>query len=48
VSSIPVGLVKDLKPLGHSGHLRLQEVVGSNEMLMGIPEWLDMPLDLDL
>ena len=36
-SSIPVGLVNSLLPLGHSGHLKLQEVVGSIEMLIGIP-----------
>lgn len=34
---MPVGLVNDLNPLGHSGHLRLQEVVGSIEMLIGNP-----------
>jgi hypothetical protein len=32
---MPVGRVKDRKPLGHSGHLKLQEVVGSIDMLMG-------------
>jgi hypothetical protein len=34
---MPVGLVKERNPLGHSGHRRLQEVVGSIEMLMGNP-----------
>ena len=34
-SNIPVGLVNALSPLGHSGHLRLQEVVGSKEMEIG-------------
>ncbi len=34
---MPVGLVKERKPLGHSGHLRLQEVVGSKARLMGNP-----------
>jgi hypothetical protein len=29
VSNNPVGRVNDRKPLGHSGHRRLQEVVGS-------------------
>jgi hypothetical protein len=33
-----VGRVKDLRPLGHSGQRKLQEVVGSKEMLIGIPE----------
>jgi len=33
--SIPVGLVNDLNPLGHSGQRRLQDVVGSNEIEMG-------------
>ena len=35
--SMPVGLVKALKPLGHSGHRRLQDVVGSNEIDTGKP-----------
>ena len=34
---MPVDLVKDLSPLGHSGQRRLQEVVGSKAMLMGMP-----------
>ena len=34
----PVGRVNSLRPLGHSGHLKLQCVVGSNEMLIGIPQ----------
>jgi hypothetical protein len=29
--------VKDLNPLGHSGHRRLQDVVGSKEILIGKP-----------
>lgn len=33
--NIPVGRVKALKPLGHSGQRKLQEVVGSNEMEIG-------------
>jgi len=36
---MPVGRVKDRKPLGHSGQRRLQEVVGSMAMLMGKPLW---------
>ena len=39
--SFPVGLVNDLNPLGHSGHLRLQAVVGSIAMLIGSPLILD-------
>jgi hypothetical protein len=35
--NIPVGLENDLNPLGHSGHLRLQLVVGSNDMETGSP-----------
>ncbi len=35
--SIPVFLENDLKPLGHSGQRRLQEVVGSMDMLAGNP-----------
>ena len=34
---MPVGRVKDRKPLGHSGHRRLHEVVGSMERLIGLP-----------
>jgi hypothetical protein len=34
---MPVGREKERKPLGHSGHLKLQLVVGSKEILMGIP-----------
>ena len=37
----PVGRVKARKPEGHSGHLRLQAVVGSMEMVMGNPQGLD-------
>lgn len=32
---MPVGRENALNPLGHSGHLRLHEVVGSKEMEMG-------------
>jgi hypothetical protein len=35
---MPVGLVNERMPLGHSGQRRLQEVVGSIEILMGRPE----------
>jgi hypothetical protein len=35
---MPVCRVKDLSPLGHSGQRRLQDVVGSNERLIGKPE----------
>ena len=35
---MPVGRVNDLSPLGHSGHLKLHEVVGSNAMLNGSPQ----------
>lgn len=34
---MPVGRVKALSPLGHSGQRRLHEVVGSNEMETGKP-----------
>jgi hypothetical protein len=34
---LPVGLVNDLNPLGHSGHRKLQAVVGSMERVMGRP-----------
>ena len=37
-SSIPVGREKDLSPDGHSGQRRLQDVVGSMDMLMGLPQ----------
>ena len=32
---MPVGRVKERKPLGHSGQRRLQDVVGSKEMETG-------------
>lgn len=32
---MPVGLVKARNPLGHSGHRKLQEVVGSKLMEIG-------------
>lgn len=41
---MPVGLVKERNPLGHSGHLRLHEVVGSNAMLKGNPGFLTLPV----
>lgn len=34
-SNIPIGLVKLLNPLGHSGQRKLQLVVGSMAMLIG-------------
>lgn len=34
---MPVGRVNERTPLGHSGQRRLQEVVGSIEMLTGSP-----------
>jgi hypothetical protein len=34
---MPVSRVKDLNPLGHSGHLKLHEVVGSIVTDTGIP-----------
>jgi hypothetical protein len=37
-SSIPMGLLNDRRPLGHSGHLKLQLVVGSIEIATGYPE----------
>lgn len=35
--NMPVGLVNSRNPLGHSGHRRLQDVVGSKEIEMGYP-----------
>jgi len=35
---MPVGREKERNPLGHSGQRKLQEVVGSIEMLNGIPQ----------
>ena len=43
-SSIPVGLVNALNPLGHSGQRRLQEVVGSNEIEIGTPQTMGLPV----
>jgi hypothetical protein len=35
---MPVGLLKLRNPLGHCGHLKLQEVVGSIEKEIGLPQ----------
>ena len=35
---VPVGLVNDFSPLGHSGHERLHAVVGSIETVIGTPQ----------
>jgi hypothetical protein len=45
---MPVGRVNERSPLGHSGHRKLQEVVGSIEILTGIPRWFTVPDNLDL
>ena len=37
LSSMPVGLLKERNPLGHSGHLKLQLVVGSMAIEKGLP-----------
>ena len=42
-SSIPVGLLKERNPLGHSGHRRLQDVVGSKAILIGRPLIVGIP-----
>jgi hypothetical protein len=44
---MPVGLVKERNPLGHSGHRKLQDVVGSKAMLMGSPLCIGLPVILD-
>lgn len=44
---MPVGLVNDRKPLGHSGQRKLQEVVGSKAILIGKPGVLNLPRRLD-
>jgi hypothetical protein len=36
--NIPVGLVKERNPEGHSGQRKLQDVVGSIEILKGIAQ----------
>jgi hypothetical protein len=40
---LPVSLVKDLNPLGHSGHFRLQAVVGSIDIVIGVPHCTGRP-----
>ena len=40
---MPVSLVKDLSPEGHSGQRKLQDVVGSIAMLTGIPGKTALP-----
>lgn len=37
---MPVGRVKDRKPLGHSGQRKLQDVVGSIAKETGNPHWM--------
>jgi hypothetical protein len=37
IDKFPVGRVKLLNPEGHSGHLKLQLVVGSMDTVMGYP-----------
>lgn len=37
---MPIGRVNALNPLGHSGHRKLQDVVGSNEIEKGTPHWI--------
>jgi len=44
---MPVGLVKDRRPLGHSGHLKLQDVVGSMDILIGIAGKEAFPVNLE-
>ena len=48
ISIFPVGLEKDLNPLGHSGHLRLQAVVGSIVKLIGTPAMTGLFINLDI
>ncbi len=47
-SNIPVGLVNALNPLGHSGHLKLQDVVGSKEIEDGYPHCTGFFKTLDM
>jgi hypothetical protein len=42
MSIVPVGRENFLKPLGHSGHFKLQSVVASMEALTGIPQCIDV------
>jgi hypothetical protein len=37
VFKLPVLRVNDLNPLGHSGQRKLHAVVGSIDMVMGVP-----------
>lgn len=43
---LPVGLENERNPLGHSGHLRLQAVVGSIDTVKGRPHCTGAPLSL--
>jgi hypothetical protein len=45
---MPVGLLNWRKPLGHSGHRRLQLVVGSMEILIGKELMIGLPEILDI
>jgi len=40
---VPVGLVNDFSPLGHSGQDKLQAVVGSTDSETGIPQTNGLP-----
>ena len=44
--SMPVGRVKERRPLGHSGQRRLQLVVGSKLSAMGRPRSRALPVSL--
>lgn len=46
--SMPIGRVNARKPLGHSGHLRLQLVVGSIDTLKGYPLWRFVFVSLEM
>jgi len=43
---LPVALENDLRPLGHSGHFRLQAVVGSMDIVIGTPHCIGLPITL--
>jgi hypothetical protein len=45
---VPIGLVNDRSPLGHSGHLKLHEVVGSIDKAKGFPQCMSFLLLIDM
>ena len=48
VFKFPIGRLNCLNPLGHSGHFRLQAVVGSMEIAIGVPQCIGFFNNLEI